>query len=257
MKNNIVVDIGNTNTKLSYCDFESEKIKDIIIINNHQLDINVEEINLFINKYKYEKIVIGSVCQGVCDNLIDILVNKLSVDKKRIVNLNYKYFGDIYKDIQENPKDVGLDILALSYYLASQYKNSIGFCFGTVTFVTIVKNKKIKGVIIAPSFYSNFLSISQQVSMIDEIQIKNINKKSGMNTKECLESGYFHTLNGFVSSVIDTMNKKQEFTHAVFTGGVDFFAKNINKRNDIQFIYKEKQLVTIGYMLAYKNKKYH
>ncbi len=254
MKTNIIIDIGNTNTKLSLCDLDQEKIKETLIINNLDLKNSKETINSIIKKANSKKIVLGSVCPEVSNELQSILMDDLSIKEKDIILLNYKYFGSIYSEAKEKPKNIGIDILGISYYLANKYKNSIGFCFGTITFVTVVKNKKIKGVIFAPSFFNNFMEISKQASLIKKIEIKNINKKYGTTTKDCLESGYFHTVNGFVTSVIDKVNNKKEFSHAIFTGGVDFFTKSINKHNDIKFVNNEKQIVTLGYMLAYKHK---
>lgn len=250
MDNVIIIDIGNTSTKISLCSIKREIILDQVIEYNVKIKSS-KKIRDFLLNNEYCEIVIGSVNEDIKKQLLKVF-KKMNL-KKVIINLTQGMFEPIYKNVKEKKENIGIDILSLSYYIGKKYNSGVGICSGTAIFVTVVENQIIKGVSIAPSLRRSFASISENAYMIDNFEVSKVNKGFGLDTNEAISSAYFHMVNGFITSVINQAKKEIKFNKLVLTGGNDIFQKEIDQIKGIEYLYDNKQIITIGYLLVYKN----
>lgn len=252
MNNVLIIDIGNTSTKFSLCDIKDEKVLEQLIEYNNNIDKN-KDVKELLNSSKFIDIVIGSVNYNVQQKLQNYF-KKIKIKDKNIIILNQDIFTPIFKKVKEKKENIGIDILSLSYYIAEKFNSGVGICSGTAIFVTVVDKKIIKGVSIAPSLRRSFSTIAENAFMIDSVSISSVNKSFGLDTNSAISSAYFHMVNGFIHSVITEAKKITNFKKVILTGGNDIFQKEIKREKGIQYLYDNKQVITLGYLLVYKNK---
>jgi pantothenate kinase type III len=227
--NKIILDVGNTNIKMGI--IENNIISDIKIYPN----IEIEKflfMDIFFNKYIYissnNKKILKKIIKFLKDNNIDYFLFE-NIFFKNKININEEI--DIF--------ELGIDILIYLYFFKrNNFKNHLGFSFGTSNFCLIYESE-LKGVIIMPG---KQLIIN---SIIDNTDIKNIELKENMNlpinTSQSISNGLFHILYGSINSIIE----EYKFDKVYLTGGDINFIKNDKINSNQIIIIKEIVLKTI------------
>ncbi|MGL4617037.1 MAG: type III pantothenate kinase [Mycoplasmoidaceae bacterium] len=242
----LILDIGNSLIKISM--ISDNKIDNTYLYGTRNLDKWKSDIKKLLNTLDYSEAIIGSVVPS-----INKKIQLLFPDNKKIYFIKNSDFNFLKFGKEINIENVGLDILAFSYYLIENSNNSIGISFGTAIFSIVIRNKKIMGVSILPSINKAFQDLKNNTELINDFEIENIRKDFGMNTNECIESGYYHIIFGTINSMINYAYDKYNAKDVFITGGN---YKNINKfefDKKFNILNDQEQIVTLGYLLLYKN----
>ncbi|MGL5640478.1 MAG: type III pantothenate kinase [Mycoplasmoidaceae bacterium] len=242
----LILDIGNSLIKISV--IYENKIEETYLFGTRNFNKWKNDIKNLLYKLDYNEAIIGSVVPS-----LNKKIESLFPENKKIYFINNSDFNFLKLDKEINIQNVGLDILAFSYYLIENSNNSIGISFGTAIFSVIIENKKIMGVSILPSINKAFQDLKTNTELINDFEIKNIRKDFGFNTNECIESGYYHIIFGTINSMINYAYDKYNVKDVFITGGN---YRNINKfefDKKFNILNDQEQIVTLGYLLLYKN----
>ncbi len=228
----LLVDIGNTSTKVATYDIKANKVK------NYSSFLTCKKNTILkIIKYKKNKKIKFSFISSVVPNIYKIIKknfnkNKIKVfefkDKKIIKNIKI----NVNKKLQVGSDRIANAIGSLNYYK----KNCIIIDFGTTTTFDIALIKNIyEGGIIAPGINLSLRSLSEFTAKLPLIKISYQKNVIGKDTESAINSGVFIgyscLINGIIEKIIKQTKKKYL---VVLTGGYSkIFKKNINYKTVI------------------------
>ena len=216
MKNTIYIDIGNTNIKICY------KNKILRLKTKKTYTIN----SLFMNFPNELKIMdINNIfASNVIFNFKNIF-DKLFIKhfKCSITWVNYLTKTNIKLDI-DNPKEIGSDLISIATYGSYRYNEVIVINLGTTITYTYIENKCLKGVIISPGIFTQYNSLMNSTSQLQNIKLKYINKLYGKNTEESISIGIINNTCEIIKKTIKKINPKSK---VIISGGDMNLFKNI------------------------------
>ncbi len=228
----LLVDIGNTSTKVATYDIKTNKVK-----NYSSFCTCKKNTILKIIKYKKNKKIKFSFISSVVPNIYKIIKKNLNKNKIKVFEFKDK---KIIKNIKINVNkklQVGSDRIANAIGSINYYKkNCIIIDFGTATTFDIALIKNIyEGGIIAPGVNLSLRSLSEFTAKLPLIKISYQKNVIGKNTKSAINSGVFIgyscLINGIIEKIIKQTKKKYL---VVLTGGYSkIFKKNINYKTVI------------------------
>ena len=228
----LLVDIGNTSTKVATYDIKTNKVK-----NYSSFCTCKKNTILKIIKYKKNKKIKFSFISSVVTNIYKIIKKNLNKNKIKVFEFKDK---KIIKNIKINVNkklQVGSDRIANAIGSINYYKkNCIIIDFGTATTFDIALIKNIyEGGIIAPGVNLSLRSLSEFTAKLPLIKISYQKNVIGKNTKSAINSGVFIgyscLINGIIEKIIKQTKKKYL---VVLTGGYSkIFKKNINYKTVI------------------------
>ena len=228
----LLVDIGNTSTKVATYDIKTNKVK-----NYSSFCTCKKNTILKIIKYKKNKKIKFSFISSVVPNIYKIIKKNLNKHKIKVFEFKDK---KIIKNIKINVNkklQVGSDRIANAIGSINYYKkNCIIIDFGTATTFDIALIKNIyEGGIIAPGINLSLRSLSEFTAKLPLIKISYQKNVIGKNTKSAINSGVFIgyscLINGIIEKIIKQTKKKYL---VVLTGGYSkIFKKNINYKTVI------------------------
>ncbi|XMB67227.1 type III pantothenate kinase [Mycoplasmatota bacterium zrk1] len=208
----LLIDVGNTNIVLAHYDHE---IKDVFRLNTRK-DFTADEYSMLLDgrlkNQKYDGIIISSVSPIVTESIDRYCKKYLSITPM-IVGPGVKTGINIKTD---NPKEVGSDLIVSAVASFRYAENSIIIDLGTATTITLVENKMIKGVVIAPGIKTGLEALIKDASLLPEVDIKKPRNILGTNTNECIQSGI---INGHVYMLEGFLNKINKDYKIIITGG--------------------------------------
>lgn len=187
MKNNLVIDIGNTNT--SFGVFNGKRLI-------RSWDIPTEKISakadLKLKKIIFEKVIICSVVPKVTERLKANL-NKKSKIQPLIVGHNLTV---PIKNLYSNPRQVGQDRLVNAYAGLKIYNAPLIIVdFGTaITFDLVSEKGAYLGGIIVPGLNISLEALFEKCALLPKVNLSNPKSLIGKDTKTSILSGI---LNGF------------------------------------------------------------
>lgn len=238
-----IFDIGNSYTKL------------VIFNNNNKIcahknfithKLNTKLISSLLVENKIRKIVVGSVVINKDVEIID-LAKLLNIE---IVNITKNHFWNSGFKTSCSKDEIGLDILALSFFLSKTNKEFVAISFGTLTFACLYYNNSLLGVAIAPNFNLNNYENFSKASLISDVKI-NLNKKIafGKNTNASISSGVIHYYCGFIESIYKAATSYIKINEIFITGGNSSILKKMHFNFKIKI---DEFLVSKGYYFIYK-----
>ncbi len=228
----LLVDIGNTSTKVATYNFKTDKVK------NYSSFLTCKKNTILkINKYKKNKKIKYSLISSVVPTLYNIIKKNLNKNKINVFEIKDKKIKKNNKINVTKTRQVGSDrivnaIGSLNYYK----KNCIIIDFGTATTFDIALVKNIyQGGIIAPGIHLSLRSLNKFTAKLPFIDIFYQKNVIGKDTKSAINSGvyigYSCLINGIIKKIIK-QTKKNFFV--VLTGGYSkIFKKNINYKTAI------------------------
>ncbi len=221
----ILGDIGNSETKIFLTYPNGKVFKRINFlskdINNNILNIRFKKIEKYFNKI--EKILFCSVVPKKFLLIKKYFKKKTFIKCFEIKDLNLR---SLIK-INVNFKQVGSDRLTNAISLINNRDNFIILDFGTATTFDVVIKKTYKGGVIAPGVKISLGSLSDQASLIPEINLKKIKKVIGIDTLSAVRSGFFWGYAGLIDNMINLIKKEtRKSFKLVFTGGFSDLFKN-------------------------------
>ena len=245
----LLLDIGNTSTKLATYNIITNQIKNYISFLTCKKNI-ISKVS-FYNKNKNIKYALIS---SVVPSIYKIIKNTLKKNKIKVHELKDK---KIKKNIKINLKkkyQVGSDRIANSIGGLNYYKkNCIILDFGTTTTFDVADTPNIyQGGIITLGINLALKSLNQFTAKLPLIDISNQKKVIGKDTKSAINSGvyigYSCLINGILEKIIKQTKKKYT---VVLTGGYSkIFKKSIKFKSVVN-----KDITLYGLAIIVKQNK--
>ncbi|MET2986284.1 type III pantothenate kinase [Aureibaculum conchae] len=213
---NLIIDIGNTRTKIAVFDGDN-RVRSLISEYNN-INSNIKKL---VKEYPIKNVINASVS----NTLLDLDLNKFDT----YVELNYQTkvpFINKYK----TPKTLGVDRIALASAAAYQYpkKNVLIIDAGTcITYDFINAKNEYLGGAISPGINIRYKSLNEFTANLPLLKQADY-ELIGNDTESSIHSG---VLNGFIQEidgVIEQYNRKYSNLTVVLTGGdTNFLAKKL------------------------------
>ncbi|MDR0545421.1 MAG: type III pantothenate kinase [Mycoplasmataceae bacterium] len=240
--NHLIFDVGNTLIKIGVV--KNNKIVKILTILTSEYNIK----SLQTIKIKINKVFIGFV------NDVGL---KIVNDIKKLFHINpfvYKpsCFSKSFDLSQFNQKEIGVDILAFSYYLKNKCKHSVGICAGTATFIVLVNNNKIPGVLLLPNITKSFNHTFKKTQLINHqnINVNQIDLSLAHTTKTAINNGFAFNLFSLINGAINLYAKSKAIKCCVTGGYIPSnltFQKQLCKHFDNKLFFVD-NAVLLGYL---------
>ena len=221
----LIGDIGNTDIKICLFSSKFKIIKKIKIstrkINKKNIDKNLKSLKRF--ERKIDKIIFSSVVPKIFKIIKIYIEKKIKIKCYELKNLNLNKF----LQIKVNKKQIGSDRLANAISVIDNKSNFIIIDFGTATnFDVVVKNQYIGG-ILAPGILLSLKSLITKASLIPKIELNKTKVLIGKNTKNAIQSGFYHGYSGLIDNIIKLIIKQtRKSFKIILTGGMAHLFKN-------------------------------
>ena len=227
----LLLDIGNTYTKLAVYDLLKNKIKKKINIKT----IDLLNKNFLLNLLKKEKFKY-SLCSSVVPKIYQKLKTFLSNKSVKIYEISQKVIKKNIKIKIKDKKQLGSDRISNSIAAKSLgYKNVVIVDFGTATTFDIINKSDYIGGIIFPGINLSIEALGKLTAKLPIIKLKKNKRVIGKNTFEAINSGiywgYISMINGLLWKINKVTNKKNKL---ILTGGYSkFFKSKINTKSTL------------------------
>lgn len=234
--NLILIDIGNTFTRIGFCIKDS--IKNAVDIPTHPVGVLTEKFALELEKYdrySFSGAVIASVVPGadIC------ILQNLQKLKLPFIQVDHNHTGGVRLKVKE-PSSVGADRIANAAGVFHNYKKgAIVADLGTAnTFDIITPKGEYLGGVIAPGAGAVSEALSVRASKLEKVEFLRPDKIIGNDTVSALASGLFFTIKGQVLEIFRVLEKEVPESYIkIITGGTspliksEFSEEYINDRN--------------------------
>ena len=221
----LIGDIGNTDIKIFLFNTNLKPIKKIRISTTSLNNKNIFKKFNFLKKFKnnIKKIVFSSVVPKSF-KIISLHLEKV-VDVKCIEMKNCN-LSKLLK-IKVNKKQIGSDRIANAISIIDNKSNFIIIDFGTATnFDVVIKNQYIGG-ILAPGVLLSLQSLIEKAYLIPKVKFNKTNIVIGKNTKNAIQSGFYHGYSGLIDNIIKLIIKQTKKSFKIIlTGGLAHLFKN-------------------------------
>jgi len=238
----LIVDIGNTFTKLGVFD-KSNNITDLISLPN-----NNQQIYDYITSHSIKKAIIANVGEKNI-KLIELL-KKLEIS---IIIFNNKTPIPI-KNLYATPETLGADRLAaiVGAYSLFSMQNILIIDAGTALTIDFI-NKKAEylGGNISPGMEMRFKALNQFTKKLPKISKNENFNFIGNTTESAIISGVQQGMINEIEGYINRFYKEYNGLKIILTGGDSFFFEK-NIKNTI-FANSELVLIGLNYILQYND----
>lgn len=234
---NLIVDIGNTRTKMYL--FDQEDIIEQFVFKNE----NTQAIEATLSSLKYQKMIVSATAN--LDSFYDKFeFLKLSNKTPIPISINYK-----------TPETLGTDRIALAVGAFSIYPNKNCLIIGTGTCITsdfIDAETCYQGGAISPGLTLRLQSLhtfTDKLPLIKQDLEKKVFDLTGKTTKESIESGVFNGTFAEIDGLIYRYKQIYKDLTVVLTGGdQEIFALNLK---NIIFANANIQAIGLNRILNY------
>ena len=224
----LIGDIGNTSTKICIL---NHKFK---IIKFFEFDTKKNIKNDFLKRILSNKTKKNLNSNFLFSSVVPLAFKEM---KKRFKKTKYKFYEvkdfDLKKIIKlniKNTKQLGSDRIANAIGV-QKFKNCLVVDFGTATTFDIIKNNIYEGGVIAPGVKLSITNLYNSTALLPLIELKNIKKNFGKNTKDALNAGFMWGYEGLINNIINKIVKTNRTNFKIIlTGGYANFFKNSIKR---------------------------
>ena len=230
---NLIIDIGNTRTKLS-------------VYNNGQLLFQESFINIDSDTIKNicsDKIITHAIIAAT-GNLPDFIIPDLEEVKVSTITLNHRTSLPI-KINYHTPESLGMDRLAgvTGATILFKNQNCLVIDAGTaITYDFISAEKTFEGGSISPGMQMRYKGLHDYTDKLPLLSPEDENIQIGKNTKEAIISGIQHGITYEMNGQITHFKKIYDDLKVILTGGdALFFEKYLKKP-----IFVEPNLIGIG-----------
>ncbi len=217
----LAIDMGNTSTSCAL--FENAKMRKSFFCKT-PLFVQKNIINSLFKKHGITRQKISAICvASVVPPLIPHLKTNL---KKAFPHIKPVFIsstlntGLTYK--VEKPKEIGADRIAnAAASFQKMRKDLIVIDFGTATtFDYISKKGEYHGGMIYPGIEISFQSLFEKAAKLKKTKLTKPKYVVGKNTKENIQSGFFHGYSAMVDGVVSKIEKEvQKPLYVIATGG--------------------------------------
>ena len=215
---NLIIDIGNTNTKIAV--FEYDNIIEIDIINAEN---TIKAINKFLCKYKA---INKAIISNVSETNNSTLINKISIDNVYCLSDKLKLpFNNMYK----SKETLGSDRKALVSAAIKHYPNNNVLIIDAGTCITtdfIDASGNYHGGSISPGINMRYGVLSEKTSNLPKLERKYPLHITGSSTEDSIHSGIINGIVYEIREYISEYKKQYKSINIILTGGdSDFLSK--------------------------------
>lgn len=244
----LLVDIGNTLTKIAIGNEKNQKVSQIKAVvtknNNYVVEIKKEFAKI---KTKLEQAIISCVVPEKLAIITELIAIHFKIEA---IVINYQLIKLLPITINlDHQKKLGSDLIALAVASHNQYGNSITIGLGTATTYTIVKDNDLKGVIIAPGFTSAKTSLSNEATLIKPFKVTPYKSLLGTTTNHALSIGYGNGFNYMIEGTIEAINKELKANLTTIIAGGNF--QELKPFLKFKYHYQE-NLLMLGLIIIYQ-----
>lgn len=230
---NLIIDTGNTQTKIGIFDSNAVLISTEIVKN-----ITPENINQILEKYNIKNSIHSFVANRDCET-VEILKKKcnhiiFSHNTPLPITLNYK-----------TPETLGLDRIAgvIGANTIFPENNVLVVDAGSaITFDIITNDKVFLGGNISPGINMRYKALNTFTNKLPLLEINETFQTLGQTTKDAIVSGVQYGILAEVEAYITQFEEKFSNLKVIITGGDTFFFE----RNLKKLIFAEPFLVLKG-----------
>ena len=221
----LIGDIGNSEIKICLVNKKKQIFKRInfstLNLSLNSLKKNFKPLNIYFPII--EKILFCSVVPNIFKLINKFLKIKTDTRCFEVKQLN---LSSIVK-IKVNYNQVGSDRITNTISLSNNKNNFIIIDFGTATTFDILIKNVYKGGIIAPGVKISLSTLSDNATLIPNINLKKINKVIGKDTITAVRSGFFWGYSGLIDNIINLIKKETgKSFKVIITGGFSSLFKN-------------------------------
>jgi type III pantothenate kinase len=245
--NNLVIDIGNTLTKVAV--FKGQKIVFLAKAD----DINTLDINTIANEHQTQKIIVSTV-----HNTIEHSLSALA--KKKEILFFTSHTKTPITNHYQTAQTLGLDRLAAVVGAKTVYKNNAVLVIDAGTCITydgVDGASNYYGGSISPGINMRLKALNQQTSQLPLVPFdENFNAPYGTNTQQAILSGVLNGVLAEVKGFIQSYNLLYADLKIILCGGnAPFFDTRFKNSIFAQQVISEPNLVLIGLntLLNYQN----
>jgi len=215
---NLIIDIGNTATKLAV--FQSDKIKEVQTVSAQNLVLEVEKL---LKKF-------SGIKQGLLSSVkITDYLEIESLQKLLPIKILEATFKLPFKNGYDTPLTLGVDRLALMAAAFNQHPNSnvlvidAGSC---ITYDFMDSDQNYLGGAISPGVEMRYKSLEAFTSNLPLLQKTIPNKCVGSSTEGSMHSGVVYGVSHEIEGTIKKYQNKYSDLTVILTGGdADFLCK--------------------------------
>lgn len=244
----LLIDIGNSLTKVALANLEQQKITLLkpIFSKNDNWNQDIKQLVAKV-KNKVNDIIISSVIPNKTNEITKI-VNTILKTKPIIINSNL--LQSVAMKINSDTKEIGSDLIALAIGSHNKYHACIVVSLGTATTYTIINNDMIIGIIIGPGFNDAKNSLTTNAALIKPFIIKPYPSLLGNTTNHALSIGYGNGFNYMITGTIKAINQELKTNLPVIVTGGNF--QELKPFLQFQYQY-DQNLLMHGLMIIYQN----
>ena len=214
------IDVGNTNIVAALMD-AGMVIKELRYptVKNEKSAYHKPYLTKLISDCYVSGIIISSVVPEMNDCLITVCeslfeITPVFVTAALNTGLNIKY---------DNPEKLGADLIAAAVGAVKKYGSPVIVAdIGTATTFSVINEKnEYLGGMISPGPYTSMKALSQNASLLPEVELEPVDKVIGTNTVDCIKIGLLtaHSamLDGMLERVMNELNC--DSVKVIATGG--------------------------------------
>jgi len=222
---NLLIDIGNTNTKwlLIPTEYPLNKASNLPLYTFSNQFPEFDKINNNIDNLNINKVLISNVSS---ENYLILLIQSLNININKIsiykTPKSYKNLINNYKDYTTLGTDRWLSMIAVNQMYETQ-ANIIISCGSATTIDIINNNIFIGGYIIAGLNFMQNILLNKTAKINTHLNDEEIKSsiRLGLNTKECVEHGAILAQVGFIEKAIFSFIKDKDIVkyNCIIHGG--------------------------------------
>lgn len=246
----LLIDIGNSLTKVALADLTKEKITLLkpIASKNDNWNQDIKQLMTKV-KNKVNDIIISSVVPNKTIEISKII--KIILKIKAII-INPDLITALTFPLQLNltTNKIGNDMLTLAIASHNKYHNCIVVSLGTATTYTIINDDMLSGVIIGPGFTNAKKSLTTDAALIKPFTVKPYSSILGNTTSHALSIGYGNGFNYMIAGTIKAINQELQTNLPVVITGGNF--QELKPFFHFEYQYDE-DILLYGLMIIYQN----
>jgi len=217
---NLIIDIGNSYTKLSI--YRGESVYNLSSIKSNEHELIISKIKQLKKQQKgIKKVILSSVSSEHIELEEYLLQNFIF-----FIKLSHQTKIPI-KNLYKTPKTLGKDRLAAVVAANNIFPNNnvLVFDAGTALTIDFINNKsEYLGGSISLGIETRFKALNYYTKKLPKIDLNiNFNNSLGTTTEEAITSGVQNGIINEVEGYISNYSKKYKDLEIIFTGGDTFF----------------------------------
>jgi type III pantothenate kinase len=239
---NLIIDIGNTFTKVAITDGDN------LVFADRFEELSIKTFKEILSKYSPEKGIISAVGKKN-DDLFDTFKQNLPIielDHNTPLPISNQY---------KTPETLGRDRIAAVVGANYLYPNEDLLVIDSGTAITydLITNKaQYLGGAISPGITLRYKSLNQHTANLPLVTSTLNNFIVGASTAECIESGVLNGVVGEIEYFIDRYKEEFPNIKVVFTGGdANFF---VNKLKNSIFVVQNLVIIGLNRILEFNAK---